>query len=113
MVCAVRPSFRGNSRNALSGLQPPCVPSSSPPDLFYFLLNETYPGLPVRVHTEAPEFAPLQVPCDPPGGITVYVDTYRVTQGGWIRLALIGVAGAGGVTSVELKGSSQVAGQRR
>ncbi|GAB4820958.1 hypothetical protein N2152v2_008004 [Parachlorella kessleri] len=48
-----------------------------------------------------------RVPCDPPSGITVHVDNYRATQGGWIRLGLVGVAGTGDITSVDIKGSSQ------
>jgi hypothetical protein len=49
----------------------------------------------------------LQVPCDPPGDIMTHVDSYRVTEGGWIRLALVGVVGSGDITSVDIKGSSQ------
>lgn len=97
--------------------------------------------------SESPDAPCLQVPCNPPSGIAVHVDSYRATQvgcshapacapistgshahaacgrlesrvlltallswllqGGWIRLALVGVAGSGDITSVEIKGSSQ------
>lgn len=50
----------------------------------------------------------MQAPCDPPTDIVVVVTGYRPTQGGWIRLALLGVAGSGDVTAVEIKGSPQV-----
>ncbi|KAG2486787.1 hypothetical protein HYH03_014586 [Edaphochlamys debaryana] len=43
-----------------------------------------------------------QVECSPVDNITVRVDGFRVSQGGWLRIALKSVAGDGGVTRVEL-----------
>ncbi|KAI8465741.1 MAG: RlpA-like double-psi beta-barrel-protein domain-containing protein-containing protein [Monoraphidium minutum] len=42
------------------------------------------------------------VACEPVDPITIHVDAYRVTEGGWLRLALKDVAGEGQITAVEL-----------
>lgn len=44
------------------------------------------------------------VACQPVDPITIHVDAYRVSGGGWLRLALKSVAGDGQVTSIELVG---------
>lgn len=46
-----------------------------------------------------------QVDCAPLGPIVIDVDTYRPTQGGYLRLSLKSVAGSGALESVELRGS--------
>ncbi|KAL4440660.1 hypothetical protein ABPG77_000369 [Micractinium sp. CCAP 211/92] len=43
-----------------------------------------------------------RVNCNPPGNVQVHVDTYRATEGGWLRLALTQVAGAGDIASIQL-----------
>ncbi|GFR44251.1 hypothetical protein Agub_g5453, partial [Astrephomene gubernaculifera] len=43
-----------------------------------------------------------QVECSPADNITVRVDSFRVVQGGWIRLSIKGVASDAGIVSVEL-----------
>lgn len=45
----------------------------------------------------------LQVECAPTSPIVVDVDTYRTTQGGYLRLDLQDVAGSGALASVELR----------
>jgi hypothetical protein len=47
----------------------------------------------------------LQVECEPIDSMTIHVDAFRVSAGGWLRLALSNVAGDGGITAVELAGS--------
>jgi hypothetical protein len=51
-----------------------------------------------------------QVDCEPRGPIVIDVDTYRPTEGGYIRLSLESVAGSGGLRSVELRGTSDSGG---
>ncbi|KAL4434037.1 hypothetical protein ABPG75_000478 [Micractinium tetrahymenae] len=52
-----------------------------------------------------------QVECDAPAPIVADIDTYRATQGGYIRLSLESVAGTGGIASIELR-KSPLAGDR-
>lgn len=47
-----------------------------------------------------------QVDCDPPGSIVVNVDTYRPTEGGYLRLDLQQVAGTGALAGVGLRKST-------
>ena len=44
-----------------------------------------------------------QVECSPRASIDVDVDTFRATEGGYIRLDLQNVAGSGALASVELR----------
>ena len=49
--------------------------------------------------------AKLQVNCAPPRDISVHVADWRTSQGGWLRLALLDVAGGGDITRVQLSPS--------
>lgn len=49
-----------------------------------------------------------QVECAPPTNVTLDVDQFRATEGGYIRLALESVAGSGSITAIELRQSPVV-----
>ena len=53
---------------------------------------------------------PPQVNCNPPGNMAVHMGQYRSTQGSWLRLALLDVAGDGDITGIDLA-ASQVGGE--
>ena len=42
----------------------------------------------------------VQVNCKPPGGIQIRLIQYRPTLGGYLKLAVLDVAGSGGLTAV-------------
>ncbi|KIY98908.1 hypothetical protein MNEG_9055 [Monoraphidium neglectum] len=42
------------------------------------------------------------IACEPVDPITIHVDAYRVTEGGWLRLALKNIGGDGQIAAVEL-----------
>ncbi|KAF8063780.1 EXPA32 [Scenedesmus sp. PABB004] len=81
---------------------------------------------PLQVNLNARAFAELapldlgnvavqyrEVPCPFAGGIVVSVDAYRITGGGWVRLTLKNVAGAGDITSVGFQSAARVRRRRR
>ena len=52
-----------------------------------------------------------RVNCQPgPGGIDVRVNEFRATEGGWVALTLLDVAGSGDITRVEVAESGQARG---
>ena len=50
----------------------------------------------------------MQVNCKPPGGIQIRLIEYRPTLGGYLKLAVLNVAGSGGLTAVGVKSASDV-----
>lgn len=50
----------------------------------------------------------MQVNCKPPGGIQIRLIQYRPTLGGYLKLAVLDVAGTGGLTAVGVKSTSDV-----
>lgn len=47
--------------------------------------------------------SPRLVECEPSDPITIHLQDFRASEGGWMRLALKNVAGDAGLTAVELR----------
>lgn len=47
----------------------------------------------------------MQVECAPSTNISVDIDLYRASEGGYIRLAVDNAAGSGAVQAVEIRGT--------
>jgi len=103
------PSCLPNARPATVTVADSCSDCSSDTIVIHSSLAITLTGSPNK---NIP-ISWRQIPCQPPGGIIIDVDRYRVDAGGYIRLAFLNVAGSGEVEKVELKGSMESESQWR